>query len=202
VRDLIVNLNQTPGNTPLTIDELAGLRPSLSTKSELDQFERVNILEADRWTFNPRVLKREDPFIEPYVRRLHKKMFDQTWIWAGRYRRTNKNLGVPFHQIMNGIAAVLGDIHYWLENDTFDIDEIAIRYHHRLVQIHPFPNGNGRHARLLADVIAVKNGRERFTWGQQELIEMGAARAEYIRCLKAADANHDDIQGLLRFARS
>lgn len=200
--DLIGNLNQAPGNTPLTPDELAGLRPSLTTKGELDQFERSNILEANRWAFNPRVLKREDPFIEPYLRQLHRRMFDQTWTWAGKYRKTNKNLGIPFHQIMNGIAAILGDIHYWLENETFDIEEIAIRYHHRLVWIHPFPNGNGRHARLLADVIAVKNGREQFTWGLKDSKESGLARTEYIRCLKAADANNDDIRGLLDFARS
>jgi Fic-DOC domain mobile mystery protein B len=200
--DLISNLNQDPGNTPLTPDETTGLRPNLTTKGELDQFERHNILEANRWAFNPRVLKREDPFIEPYLRRLHRRMFDQTWKWAGRYRTTDKNLGVPFHQIMNGIAAILGDTHYWLENGTFDIEEIAIRYHHRLVWIHPFPNGNGRHARLLADVIAVKNGRERFTWGIKELKETGPARNEYIRCLKAADANNDDVRELLNFARS
>jgi Fic-DOC domain mobile mystery protein B len=200
--DRIVNLNQTLGNTPLTPDEMIGLRPSLTTKGELDQFERSNILEANRWAFNPRVLKREDPFIEPYLRQLHRRMFYQTWKWAGRYRKTNKNLGVPFHQIMNGIAAILGDIHYWLENGTFDIEEIAIRYHHRLVWIHPFPNGNGRHARLLADVIAVKNGRERFTWGLKELKETGSARAEYIRCLKTADVNNNDVRELLNFARS
>jgi len=200
--DPIVNLNQAPGNTPLTPDELTGLRPSLATKGDLDQFERMNILEANRWAFSPRVLKRENPFIEPYLRRLHRRMFDQTWTWAGRYRKTNKNLGLPFHQIMNGIAAILGDIHYWLENETFDIDEIAIRYHHRLVWIHPFPNGNERHARLLADIIAVKNGREQFNWGRKELKETGPARAEYIRCLRAADADNDDIQGLINFARS
>jgi len=200
--DPTVNLNQAPGNTPLTPDELAELRPSLTTKGELDEFERSNILEANRWAFNPRVLKREDPFIEPYLRQLHRRMFDQTWKWAGRYRKKNKNLGIPFHQIMNGIAAILGDIHYWLENGTFDIEEIAIRYHHRLVWIHPFPNGNGRHARLLADVIAVKNGRERFTWGLNKLKEIGPARTEYIRCLKAADANNDDVRELLNFARS
>jgi Fic-DOC domain mobile mystery protein B len=129
-------------------------------------------------------------------------MFGETWTWAGRYRKTDKNLGAPFHQILNGIAAILGDVHYWLENETFDIDEIAIRYHHRLVRIHPFPNGNGRHARLLADVIVVKNGRERFTWGLKELKDAGPARSEYIRCLRAADANNDDIRGLLHFARS
>jgi Fic-DOC domain mobile mystery protein B len=194
--------NPAPGNTPLTPDELGGLRPSLATKGELDEFERANILEADRWAFNPRVLKRRDPFIEPYLRELHRRMFGETWTWAGKYRKTNKNLGVPFQQVINGIAAILGDSHYWVENGTFDIEEIAIRYHHRLVSIHPFPNGNGRHARLLADVVVVKNGRERFTWGLKELKNAGPARVEYIRCLKAADANNDDVQGLLSFARS
>jgi Fic-DOC domain mobile mystery protein B len=202
MNDPIANQNQAPGNTPLTPDELAGLRPSLATKRELDQFERSNILEAYRWAFHPRALKREDPFIEPYLRELHRRMFDETWAWAGKYRKTDKNLGAPFHQVMNGIAAVLGDVHYWLENKTFDIEEIAIRYHHRLVWIHPFPNGNGRHARLLADVIAVKNGRERFTWGLKQFKEIGPARTEYIHCLRAADANNDDIRGLLKFARS
>lgn len=129
-------------------------------------------------------------------------MFDQTWKWAGTYRKGNKNLGVPFHQIMNHIAGSLADAQYWFEKGTFSTDEIAIRLHHRLVWIHPFPNGNGRHARLLADMIAVKHGREPFTWGARESVHVGPARAEYIRCLKAADADREDIQGLLRFARS
>jgi len=190
-----------PGNTFLTPDELAGLKPSLATKKELDQFERQNILDAHRWALSPRVLKREDPFIEPYLRELHRRMFGQTWTLAGKYRTTNKNLGVAFHQILNGIAAVLGDTHYWTEHEIFDIDEIAVRFHHRLVWIHPFPNGNGRHARLLADVVVMKSGREPFSWGARELTDAGPARAEYIRCLKAADANNEDIRGLLKFAR-
>ena len=190
-----------PGNTFLTPDELAGLKPSLATKKELDQFERQNILDAHRWALSPRVLKREDPFIEPYLRELHRRMFGQTWTLAGKYRTTNKNLGVAFHQILNGIAAVLGDTHYSTEHEIFDIDEIAVRFHHRLVWIHPFPNGNGRHARLLADVVVMKSGREPFSWGARELTDAGPARAEYIRCLKAADANNEDIRGLLKFAR-
>lgn len=195
-------MNQDPANTSLTADELAGLKPALATKGELDQFEQKNILEANRWAFSPRVLQREDPFIESYLRELHWRMFNQTWTWAGTYRRTNKNLGVRFHQILNSLAAVLGDIHYWIEHRTFEIDEIAIRFHHRVVSIHPFPNGNGRHARLLADVVVAKDGREPFTWGSVRLVAAGPARLEYIRCLQAADANSDDIQGLLRFARS
>lgn len=199
---MLPNLNQIPGNTSLDPDELEQLIPSLSTKGELNEWERKNILEATEWAMNRRVLKRQDPLVERYLRELHRRMFDQTWRWAGRYRKSNKNLGVPFHEILNRIAGLLGDVHYWTEHQIFDSDEIAIRLHHRLVWIHPFPNGNGRHARLLADAIAVKNGRESFTWGSKNLTDIGIVREEYIRCLKAADADNENIQGLLEFARS
>ena len=194
--------DRTPGNTPLDPDELTGLIPNLATKEELNEWERKNILVATEWALNSRVLKSEDPLVEPFLRGLHRRMFDQTWKWAGTYRKGNKNLGVAFHQIVNHIAAALADAQYWLEKGTFGTDEIAIRLHHRLVWIHPFPNGNGRHARLLADMIAAKHGREPFTWGARELLHVGPARAEYIRCLRAADANREAIQDLLRFARS
>lgn len=199
---MLLNLGQIPGNTSLDPDELGKLIPSLATKGELNEWERRNILDASRWAMSRRVLNREDPLVERYLRELHRRMFDQTWRWAGKYRKTNKNLGVPFHEILNHIAALLGDVHYWTEHAIFDIDEIAIRFHHRLVWIHPFPNGNGRHARLLADVIAMKNGREPFTWGSKSTAGISALREDYLRCLQAADANNEDIQALLEFARS
>lgn len=202
MNNILPNLNDAPGNTPLTPDEQAKLIPSLATKGELNEWERRNILDAYAWALNPRVLNREDPLTEPYVRELHRRMFDQTWNWAGTYRTTERiNLGIPFHEIRNRIPAILADARYQIENKSFDVDEIAIRFHHRLVWIHPFPNGNGRHARLLADVIAVKNGREPFTWGREQLHD-GAVREEYIRLLQAADRDNEDIQGLLKFARS
>ena len=199
---MIPNLNQSPGNTPLNEEELAGIIPALAAREELNEWERKNILEANEWALNPRVLKRHDPLIEPYLRELHRRMFNRTWKWAGRYRKSNKNLDVPFHQIMNNLAALLGDTHNWLDHDTFDLDEIAVRFHHRLVSVHAFSNGNGRHARLVADVIVVKNGRERFTWGARTLMDAGPTRAEYIRCLQAADADNNDTHGLVNFARS
>jgi Fic-DOC domain mobile mystery protein B len=198
----IASRSDAPGNTPLDADELGQLIPSLATQEELNEWERRNILEAYEWAMNPRVLKREDPLVERYLRELHRRMFAETWRWAGKYRKSNKNLGVPFHQILNRLAALLGDAQYWMERGTFDLDEIAVRVHHQLVRIHPFPNGNGRHARLVADVIAVKHGREDFSWGAKELARPGAAREEYIRCLHVADLDPDDIQGLLKFARS
>ena len=197
----VANLNPSPGNTPLDPEELALLIPSLSTKGELDEWERRNIMDANEWALDLRRLRTKDPLTEPYLRELHRRMFDRTWKWAGTYRSTEKNIGVLVHEIRNRVPALLGDARYWVENGTYSADEIAIRFHHQLVGvIHPFPNGNGRHARLHADVIAVKLGRVEFTWGRNDILDAGPARESYLRVLRAADRG--DIGPLLGFARS
>jgi len=188
------------GNTLLSPDEEADLIPSLATKQELNEWERLNIVEAHAWALHRRGLARRDPLDEAYVRELHRRMFDQTWRWAGRYRTTEKNIGLPCYQIRDQLAALLGDTRYWLEHATFAPDEIAVRLHHRLVFIHPFANGNGRHARLMADVLAQRQGQPVFTWGRAEIFLPNDFRRAYIEALRAADAN--DIRPLLKFARS
>jgi Fic-DOC domain mobile mystery protein B len=135
-----------------------------------------------------------------YVRKLHSRMFDQTWKWAGQYRRTEKNIGIPAYQIREQLWVLLGDVRYWIEHGTYSPDEIAVRFHHRLVVIHPFPNGNGRHARLIADVLAIKMGRPAFTWGATDLVRPGEARAQYLEAIRAADKG--EMQTLIAFARS
>jgi Fic-DOC domain mobile mystery protein B len=188
------------GNTPLSADEQADLIPNLATKEELNEWERQNILEAYAWALAPNNLRRHDPVVEPYLRDLHVRMFDQTWKWAGTYRTTEKNIGVPHHEIRDRLAALLGDARYWLEHGTYAADELAVRFHHRLVSIHPFANGNGRHARLVADVLAQRQNRAVFTWGGANLVRAGDFRRRYIDALQAADAH--DIGPLLAFARS
>ena len=188
------------GNTPLSPEEQADLIPNLATKEELNEFERANILVAYDWALAPRNLRRQDPLTEPYLRDLHRRMFDQTWKWAGLYRTTEKTIGIPHYQIRDALGALLGDVRYWLEHRTFPPDEIAIRFHHRLVSIHPFANGNGRHARLLADVLARMQDRPIFTWGGADIVQQGDFRRRYIDALQAADKN--DIKPLLEFARS
>jgi len=131
------------GNTPLSPEELAELIPNLATKEELNEWERQNILSARLWALRDRSTA-SDIVEDEYVRKLHKKMFDQTWKWAGRYRKTDKNIGVPFPEIPERLATLFGDVRYWIDHATYSLDEIAVRYHHRLVLIHPFPNGNGR----------------------------------------------------------
>ncbi|MGA8503351.1 MAG: mobile mystery protein B [Candidatus Sulfotelmatobacter sp.] len=188
------------GNTPLSADEEADLIPNLATKGELNEWERQNILEAYAWALAPNNLRRHDPLVESYVRDLHLRVFDQTWRWAGVYRTTEKNIGVPHHEIRERLAALLGDARYWLEHGTYPPDELSVRLHHRLVFIHPFANGNGRHARLIADVLVQRQDRPVLTWGGADLVRAGDFRRHYIDALQTADAG--DLGPLLAFARS
>jgi Fic-DOC domain mobile mystery protein B len=187
------------GNTPLYPEDIADLIPNLATKEELNEWERENILLARERAVGDRT-SAADIVSDEYVRKLHGKMFDQTWKWAGEYRRTEKNIGVPFREIRERLMALFGDVRYWIENSTYSPDEIAVRFHHRLVLIHPFPNGNGRHGRLIADLLAMKLGRPAFSWGSDNLVKEGEARNKYLEAIRAADSG--DIQPLLNFARS
>jgi len=186
------------GNTPLSPEELADLIPNLATREELNEWERENILLAREWATSDRTAPVQ-MVSDQYIRKLHEKMFNETWKWAGLYRLTEKNIGVPVHEIRERLMALFGDVRYWIENKTYSPDEIAVRFHHRLVYIHAFPNGNGRHARLIADVLVMKLGNAAFTWGSANLVEEGAARTRYLEAIRAAD--HGDIQPLLQFAR-
>ncbi|HWX92810.1 MAG TPA: mobile mystery protein B [Terriglobales bacterium] len=187
------------GKPPLSPEELADLIPNLAAKEELNEWERENILRGREWAVGDRTSP-TDMVSDEYVRKLHKKMFDETWKWAGDYRHTEKNIGVSVHEIRERLMALFGDTRYWIENGTYLPDEIAVRFHHRLVFVHPFPNGNGRHARLIADIIAMKLGRPAFTWGSTNLVKEGEARTTYLEAIRAADEG--DIQPLLNFARS
>jgi Fic-DOC domain mobile mystery protein B len=188
------------GSTPIDPEELDDLIPDLSTQEDLNEWERENILEARTWALGERQIKHNDPLSEPYIRELHRRMFNHTWKWAGTYRKTEKTIGVLSHEIRNRLPVLLGNARYWIDRKTYDVDEIAVRTHHEMVVIHPFPKGNGRHARLLADVIAVKLDRPAFTWGQKEIVAAGPVRNAYLDALRAAD--NGNVQDLLRFARS
>lgn len=183
-------------NTPLTEEEKAGLIPSYITlRSELNEAEQINIDQADEWAFS----RKREVLDEAFLRQLHKRMLGEVWEWAGQYRTTERNIGVQAYRIPMEIWQLLGDVRYQIEHSSFGPDEIAIRFHHRLVSIHPFPNGNGRHSRMVADLLAVALGQSRFTWGSENLVEPAEARAEYVAALRAADDHN--IGPLLEFAR-
>jgi Fic-DOC domain mobile mystery protein B len=187
------------GNTPLSPEELAELIPNLATKEELNEWERENILSARVWALRARTTA-NDIVRDEYIRKLHKQMFGQTWKWAGRYRRTDKNIGIPFPDIPEQLGVLCGDVRYWIDHATYSIDEIAVRYHHRLVFIHPFPNGNGRHGRLVADLLVMRLGRPVFTWGSSDLVKPDVFRERYLEAIRTADMG--DIRPILEFARA
>lgn len=187
-----------PGATPLDPDEAAGLVPRhVTTQRELNEWEQANILAARQALFVGVAI---DPLDEYRVRDVHRLMFDRTWQWAGTYRHSDKNLGVPWPQIPERVQAVLGDARWWRTHATYAPFELAVRMHHRMVSIHPFANGNGRHARMFADLLLRQLGVPQCTWGHADLVASGAARANYLAALRTADAG--DYAPLLAFARS
>lgn len=188
-----------PGATPLDPDAAAGLLPSIATQGELNEFEAANILRADRWASRSRTLRRDYPNVTA-LRELHRRMFDQTWRWAGQFRRVETNIGIAWPRIAGDLHALCDDVRYQVTHGVYDWDERAARFHHRLVAIHPFPNGNGRHARLAADLLLAFNGQPRLTWGSAGLTADAAPRREYIAALRAADGG--DIVPLMAFAQS
>lgn len=187
-----------PGATPLDPDEARGLIPGhIRMQAELDQWEQANVLEGSTWAMRSR---ERDVLSERFVRELHKRMFGSTWQWAGTFRTTGKNIGVDSAQIGVQLHELLENARYWIERSTFPMDEIAARFHHRLVVIHPFSNGNGRHARQMTDVLLKRNGAAAFSWGGANLETVGDARDRYLVALRAADAG--DYAQLLAFVRS
>lgn len=189
------------GQTPLDEDEKVGLRsPSVNTKWELDQLEKLNIEKAVEWSIHGR-FRRDQVLNEAFVKRLHLEMFGLVWDWAGTFRRSDKNIGVEWNRIGIELKKLLDDTEYWLTNETFAPDEIAIRFKYRMVSIHCFPNGNGRHSRLMADILVEKVLRRKvFSWGLRLSLGPEQVRREYIRAIQEADQG--DIFPLLQFARS
>ena len=187
------------GATPLDPDTIAGMIPNLTRQSELNEFEARNILEAERWVKRARGANR-DILQLITLRKLHEKMFDMTWRWAGQFRQVQTNIGIPASQIATRLEQLCRNTHYQVEHISYSWDELATRFHHELVLIHPFPNGNGRHARLATDLLIERNGQSRFTWGSRSLTESSNVRNEYIAALREAD--NGNIERLLAFVRT
>ena len=184
-----LTLSHIPGATPLDPDEIAGLIPSdVSTQGQLNQAEQQNILRGELWAFER---KKKDLLSEAFAKRLHKKMFGDVWRWAGSFRKSNKSIGIDWHQIPIELRKLFDDTKYWIENGTYEWQELATRFHHRMVLIHPFPNGNGRFSRTYTDLLLVHNQQERFSWGNLndsgKIEDVGPLRDKYISALKAAD---------------
>jgi len=185
--------------TPLTEEESQGLIPSwVTTRPELNAVEAQNIAQATQWAFGK---SKRHWLSDKALRDLHRRMFGNVWSWAGRFRQTERNIGVSPYQIAPELRVLLEDTLFWITHDTWPTEEIAVRFHHRLVAIHPFPNGNGRHARLATDLLLVHHlAQPVFSWGQRNNKPPETTRLQYIEALRAADAKQYDA--LLTFVRS
>lgn len=189
------------GQTPLDEDEKAELLvPGVTTRGELDEHEQLNIERAVAWSINLNITA-DRIFTEKFIRSLHKRMLGNVWGWAGHFRTTEKNIGVDKHLIGIELRKLLDDSLFWIDNETFRPDEIAIRFKHRLVNIHCFPNGNGRHSRLMADIIiASVFSLDTFSWQSSNMVKADDTRKAYIDAIREADAGH--IKPLMDFARN
>jgi Fic-DOC domain mobile mystery protein B len=190
------------GATPLNEEEKAGLKQThIATRGELNVAEQANIASAHARLFGRR--RQSDPAKitdEDFLKRVHRDMYSGVWSWAGKYRMSEKNIGVTWAKIQVEVVAFLGDARAWVQYSSYPPDELAVRFHHRLVSIHPFPNGNGRHSRTMADLLILALGHERFTWGGAQLGDHNEIRARYIAALQTADGH--DLAPLIAFARS
>lgn len=196
-----LDLEYVDGQTPLDEDEKESLLIStIATRGELDEFEQQNIEKAILWSLK-RSFKPDAVFTEKFIRDVHKRMYSDVWAWAGEFRKTDKNIGIDKWQIPTELRNLLDDTKFWIANNVYPPEEIAVRFKHRIVSIHCFANGNGRHSRLMADIIIEKVFKQSvFTWGAANLIKQGDIRTAYLNAIKAADAG--DIEPLIKFARS
>ena len=194
-----LNLEYDEGQTLLVEEEKQGIKiKSITTQIELDEFEQLNIEKAVEWTLRVK-LKAERILTEKFIKDLHKKMFDDVWKWAGKFRQSDKNIGISWTKIGIELKYLIDDTKYWIENKTFSPEEIAIRFKHRIVSIHCFPNGNGRHSRMMADIISeFIFGNEIFTWQESNMVKADETRDDYITALREADKGN--IKPLIEFA--
>jgi Fic-DOC domain mobile mystery protein B len=195
-----MKLKNIPGATPIDEEILQGLIPNLTLQSELNEYEEQNIAKAFLWASRSRTLKKELLSVSG-ICILHKKMFGDTWNWAGQFRKRQTNIGVSPNRIQSDLKILLDDVKFWIQNKTYSNEEIGIRFHHRLVLIHPFPNGNGRLSRLAADLLMQILGEKSFSWSSSNLNQDGEIRKKYINALKVADQT-ENYSLLLNFAKS
>jgi Fic-DOC domain mobile mystery protein B len=192
---------EAKSSTPLAHDDLLGLIPAwIATRDDLNLAEFTNINAAQTQSIW-RKFSTDQLLDDLRLRRLHKAMFGNVWAWAGQYRTRNLNLGIDFSNVSLEVRNLLEDAKYWFNSNAADqIEADACAFHHRLVAIHPFANGNGRHARFYADLLLQSKGLPAFTWGGVSLSDASEKRTAYIHALQLADRG--DTRALQAFVRS
>jgi Fic-DOC domain mobile mystery protein B len=194
---MALKLDSAADATPLDADELSELLPSgVSTRGHLVELEAANIAEGLQWA----AARKRDVLAWGCMEQLHRRMFGRVWRWAGSHRKSEKNVGVAPQDIASALKNLLDDVREQVKSRSMAPQEIAARFHHRLTKIQPFPHGNGRHARMMTDLLVEQLGGEVFTWGEGNPLHAEDARRRYIEALRAADAK--DYGPLLEFLRA
>jgi Fic-DOC domain mobile mystery protein B len=195
---MAVKFEYPPGATPLDPDDAVGLIPShITIQGQLNEWEFQNVAEGRAWALSG---NRRDVLTTRFAQDLHRRMFGKTWKWAGRLRKNETVPGIDPGNIAVELKKLFDDVRYQVQHKSMPLDEIAARFHHRLTYIHPFPNGNGRHARLMTDILLKMNGAEPFDWGNSDLVVPDDTRQRYIAALHAADGRDHSL--LFEFVRS
>jgi Fic-DOC domain mobile mystery protein B len=197
-----LELEYDRGQTPLNEEEMDGLLlPSVTTKKELDEFEQLNIQKAIEWYLIRKKFKADQILSEEFILGVHKKMLEDVWSWAGQFRTSEKTIGIAWYQVPIQLRQLIDDCNFWIKNGTYRPEEIAVRFKHQLVAIHLFSNGNGRHSRLMGDIL-MKHvlGMPRFSWGRNSSTGKSKIRDFYIKALKKAD--NGEFEDLIEIARS
>lgn len=196
------DIKPVKGQTALSEEEMEGLRvPTITTREELDEFEQLNIEKAVEWYLIRKKFKGDKILTEDFIIGVHKRMLSDVWAWAGQFRTSEKTIGIAWHQVPVRLRQLLEDCKFWIDNKIYSDEEIAIRFKHEMVAIHLFPNGNGRHSRLMADIVMKHIFKKpKFTWGHKNLVDKSKTRAAYINALKKAD--NGDFKLLIVFSKS
>lgn len=195
--------SNTQNAIPLSDEDLSGLIPKfVATRDDLNLAEQNNIESATLWAFRSRrIISPKEMLTPTFSDEIHRRMFGDVWRWAGQHRVRQTNIGVEIYEISTEMRNLFDDARYWVEHSTYPSDELAVRLHHRLVKVHPYINGNGRHSRFMADLYLHAIDEPRLTWGRHRDIDTDhEIRRAYIAGLQAADAGN--INPLLDFAHS
>ncbi len=195
-----LSFEDAPGATPLSPEDIAGLIPShITNQGQLNEWEFANVAKGEEWAF---ATKHRNILTVEFLQQVHKQMLGDTWKWAGSIRIRETSIGVAPERIREELGKLLADVEAQITHSSLPLREIAARFHHRLVLIHPFPNGNGRFARTMSDVLLAQSDNEPFKWGA-DLLRRGDSRSQYIAALQEADRrNYEPLLAYLDIAKT
>jgi Fic-DOC domain mobile mystery protein B len=192
------NLIDRDGSTPLDHDQIKGIRfAHLTTMGELDELEDENIQRGLEWLNHQ---KTKDYLSIEFLCKLHEKLFGEVWKWAGKFRTVEVNISkYRHHDVRPQLHNFFEDIKLWISGGKMSWDEISAEMHHRLVTIHPFPNGNGRTTRIFTEYVQKRNQQQVTSWGSTRKIDQKKRRDDYIKALRLADIG--DFRALIDFMK-